>query len=174
MPFTTAEQVRTAIDDAELAIHGAIQDGTIITVLGAMKEKIVSSFLSAFLTYLLRTIQSGRPFPCEEEWAFRCRIQSQAVPLRVLHSIYTGTEGRNPQSDVCGKSTKGTEWFPGDGGEDKDRQGEGEGDGRRREGITSGTPKGKGTAARGRALTNTTNVAASQEQSEDGAAGIGC
>ena len=82
----------------------------------------------------------------------------------MLHSIYMGTEGRNPRSDVCGKSTKGTEWFPGDGGEDKEQQGEGEGDGRRREEITSGTPKGKGTAARGRALTDTANITASQEK----------
>ena len=39
MPFTTAEQVHTAIDNTELAIHGAIQDGTIITVLAAMSVR---------------------------------------------------------------------------------------------------------------------------------------
>lgn len=44
MPFTTAEQVRTAIDNADQAIHGAIGDGTIVEVMAGMKGAIVSLF----------------------------------------------------------------------------------------------------------------------------------
>jgi len=81
MPFTTAEQVRTAIDNADMAIHGAIWDGTVVKVMAAMKGEIVSSFLSSFLIYLLKTIKPGRNFPSQAEWAVHCRIQSQAVPV---------------------------------------------------------------------------------------------
>ena len=81
MPFTTAEQVLTAIDNAGVAIRGAIRDGTVVKVMAAMKGEIVSSLLSSFLIYLLKTIKPGRTFPSQEEWAVHCRIQSQVVPL---------------------------------------------------------------------------------------------
>ena len=81
MPFTTAEEVCTAINNANLEIHGAIQDGTLLKVMAAMKGEIVSSFLSSFLIYLLKTIKPGRNFPSQAEWAVHCRIQSQAVPV---------------------------------------------------------------------------------------------
>jgi len=72
MPFTTAEQVRTAIDNADVAIRGAIRDGTVVKVMAAMKGEIVSSFLSSFLIYLLKTIKPGRNFPSQAEWAVHC------------------------------------------------------------------------------------------------------
>ena len=37
MPFATAVQVRTTINNAELVINRAIQDGTILEVMVAMK-----------------------------------------------------------------------------------------------------------------------------------------
>jgi len=48
MPLVTSEQVRTAIDNADLAIHGAIQDGTLLEVMVALKGDIVSFILSLF------------------------------------------------------------------------------------------------------------------------------
>ena len=81
MPFATADQVRTAIDNTELAIHRAIADGTIIRVMAAMRAEIVSSFPSSFVLHLLRTIKSGRTFPSQEGWTLHRRIQSKAAPL---------------------------------------------------------------------------------------------
>ena len=72
MPFATAAQVRTAIDNAELAINRAIQDGTILEVMVAMKGEIVSSFLSPLIIYSLKTIKLGRTVPSQEGWALRC------------------------------------------------------------------------------------------------------
>jgi hypothetical protein len=62
MPFATAEQVRTAIDNADLAIRRAIEDGTLLTVMYAMKGKIVSCFISSCLIYMLRTTKPGTTF----------------------------------------------------------------------------------------------------------------
>jgi hypothetical protein len=59
MPFVTPEQVRTAIDNADLAIHGAIQDGTLLQVMAALKGDIVSFILSLFSS-LANYNKSGR------------------------------------------------------------------------------------------------------------------
>jgi hypothetical protein len=75
MPFTTAKQVRTAIDNADLAIRRAIEDGTLLTVINAMKAKIVSCFISSCLIYMLMTIKQGQLFEAKKNKSFAAEFK---------------------------------------------------------------------------------------------------
>ena len=76
MPFVTPEQVRTAIDNADLAIHGAIQDGTLLEVMVALKGDIVSSsFLLS--VHLLTTTNQAEIFQAKKSEEFAAEFKQR-------------------------------------------------------------------------------------------------
>jgi len=77
MSFITAEQVRTALNNADRAIHGAIHDGTLVEVMAALSSDLVSVVLSLFSVYLLTTTNQGGIFQAKKTGHFAAEFKEK-------------------------------------------------------------------------------------------------